>query len=246
MCIYPATPGLRFDTGTNMIPMTFPKTIFMFCRVSASRWGRAARNARRTRRVFSEKPVTNRSDRTRSDWLAHYFNGGLRYSRGTERTGRGAEAASNLFGSACPARLCPIIATRRCKCATIFEIERVYPPGDTAIPWIKFRIAVNLDHLLRREKHNFKLSFANIHGLSVSSPRCRTNSSSPGELPTTDGGFEKSYLFMRNLSQIASFVGFTCQEELRDFSRIFRSRRCRAVRYYWEMEKLYRNSAIDE
>lgn len=31
-------------------------------------------------------------------------------------------------------------------------------------------------------------------GLSVSSPRCRTNSSSLGELSTTDDGFEKSYL----------------------------------------------------
>lgn len=203
----------------------------MFCRVSASRGGRIARNAAYTRWVkIFRKPVTNRSDRTRPDWLAHYFNGGPRYSRSTEWS------RSNLFG---PARLCPIIGTRRCKCATIYEIERVYPPGDTAISWIKFRIAVNLDHLLRHGKHNFKLSFAaNKHEprraerfLRVSPPRIN---SSPRELPTTDGGFEE--LFMRDLSQIAPFVGFICQEEVTRFSGIFHSRRCRAARHYWEME----------
>lgn len=75
--IYLTTRGLHFD-GTNMIPWRFLKRFPCF--VGYKRHVEAEPRETWGARIF-RKPVTNRSDRTRSDWLAHYFNGGLRYSR---------------------------------------------------------------------------------------------------------------------------------------------------------------------
>jgi len=116
---------------------------------------------------------------------------------------------SNLFEPACPARPCSIIALHADANARRYTKSnaRVYPPGDTAISWIKFRVAVNLGHLLRHGKHNFKLSFANKHGpwraerflyVPFSPPPLPNKFLLPPlcELPSTNGGFEKSYLYV--------------------------------------------------
>jgi len=178
-----------------MIPWRFLKRFSCF----ATTYQRHAKSrVERDGREFSERPwQIDRIERGPIDW--HIILMAVRVIARTRSEPARRESRSNLFGPACPTRPCSIIATRRCKCATIYEIERVYP-GDTAIPWIKFRVAVNLDHLLRHGKHNFKLSFANKHGpwraerfLLVPNKFFPSPPLAPA-LSTTDGGFEKSYL----------------------------------------------------
>jgi len=163
---------------------------------------------------------------------------------------------SNLFEPACPARPCSIIALHADANARRYTKSnaRVYPPGDTAISWIKFRVAVNLGHLLRHGKHNFKLSFANKHGpwraerflyVPFSPPPFRINSCFPLSV-----NYPQLMVALKRVIYTWPFANcslclFYLSGGAMRFFRIFYSQmsaRCAII----ERWKLHRNSPIDE
>lgn len=165
--------GLRFDTGTNMIPWRFLKRFSCFAAYQRQAVSRTERG--RIRRRIFRKPVTNRSDRTRGpiDW--HIILMVVRVIAGANP---GAAAALIYLDPACPAHPPAQLSLHVDANARRYTKSSAYPPGDPAISWIKFRVAVNLDHLLRHGKHNFRLSFANKHG-----PRDRGFPRAPFSVP---------------------------------------------------------------
>lgn len=244
--IYPATPGLRFDTGTNMIPWRFLKRFSCFAVYQRhAEAGPRTERAAYTTRIF-RKAVwqIDRIERGPIDW--HIILMAVRVIAGARSESMRKPALIYLDPRAprAPAQL-SLHADANARRYT--KSNAYIRQAIRRSPWIKFRVAVNLDHLLRRGKHNFKLSFANKHEpwraerFLLAFPN---KFFLPCELSTDDDGFEKSYLcvtFCKLRPLSVSFVSRSHAIFCEFFARADATRR--AIIERW---KLHRNSPIGE